>query len=491
MPELVPRFQEWFKKLLPYFWHNWVCAIGSITIIATLIILLFFLLFFIYNVVLDRHISPYVQLVSFMIMPSFLILGIITVLIGNIIHRRRVSKGQEITSAPELGGQILLKKALLVGFVSLVSIMALGTFGYEAYHFTDSTNFCATVCHEVMAPEAISYSNSPHSNVNCVKCHIGPGASWFVRAKISGLRQVYGVLTDSYSKPIESPVQNLRPARDTCEVCHKPDKFHGSKMVVRKHFEYNQENTETITANIIYIGGPSESGQASSGVHWHVDPENEVRYRFTDRERHNIVEVVQKTPDGEIRYIKDGFEGSDEEGEWRVMDCLDCHNRPTHIYELPEKAVDESMASGKLDSSIPWLAKESLRTLLETVPSENTEELIKDKLIAIYTEDHPDDLQTMVDDLDAIAIELTDILERNVFPAMKIEWGTYKSNLSHFDGDDELGTVGCFRCHDDEHQSEDGHYIDQDCDKCHNLMAYQEEDWEGFGGIDIESFLRN
>jgi hypothetical protein len=309
-----------------------------------------------------------------------------------------------------------------------------------------------------------------------------------VQAKISGIRQDFAVMTDSYSRPIASPVENLRPARDTCEVCHQPDKFHGARLIVRKHYEEDEQNTETITANVMHIGGPDQPGVEATGIHWHVDPANEVRYRHTDRKRQNIVEVVQKTPDGEIRYFKSGHE-DETGGEWRVMDCLDCHNRPTHIYELPDQALDEAFAAGLLDTGVPWLRKAGLEVLQDLQPDATTRQRIADSLVAIYQEEYPEHLAALQADLQGTSEVLTDILERNVFPQMNITWGTYPSNLSHFDGQDELGTGGCFRCHDDEHEAETGEYIAQDCDQCHDLLAYREEGWEGLGGVDAESFV--
>jgi NapC/NirT cytochrome c family, N-terminal region len=488
MSTALIRFRSWFNARLPYFWHNWICAAGSVVIFTTTILLFLYLGLFAYNTLLDRTSNAYVDLIGFMVLPGFLIMGMILLLVGNSVHKSRLKRDGPQDEATAIGGEALLKKAAIVGVITFVFALGFGAFSYEAYHYTDSNDFCATVCHTVMAPEAVAYARSPHSKVHCVSCHIGPGAEWFVQAKISGLRQVYAVMTDSYSRPIASPVENLRPARDTCEVCHQPDKFHGARLIVRKHYETDEPNTETITANVMHIGGPDQSGGKATGIHWHVDPANELRYRHTDRKRQNIVEVIQKTPDGEIRYLKSGHE-EETEGEWRVMDCLDCHNRPTHIYEVPDAALDQAFAAGTLDSGVPWLRKESIRVLLEIQPDENTRQVIADRLTAIYQDEHPDNLDALEASLQSTASVLTNILERNVFPQMKIEWGTYPSNLSHFDGQDELGTGGCFRCHDDEHESETGEYIGQDCDKCHNLLAFREEGWEGLGGVDAESFV--
>nr|MEE4267710.1 NapC/NirT family cytochrome c [Candidatus Krumholzibacteria bacterium] len=489
MPSAPSGFSRWFRSRLPYFWHNWICATGSVVVFTTSVLLVLFLLLFLYNTILGRSNNPYLDLVAFMILPAFLVLGIGMLLVGNAVHRSRVRKGTASQEATEIGGEVLLRKAALVGVGAFIFAVGFGSFSYEAYHYTDSNEFCATVCHEVMTPEAVAYARSPHSKVKCVACHIGPGADWFVQAKISGIRQVFAVMTDSYARPIASPVENLRPARDTCEVCHQPDKFHGARLIVRKHYEEDQDNTETITANVMHIGGPDQAGGPASGIHWHVDPRNEVRYRHTDRQRQDIVEVVLKTAEGEVSYIKEGRE-EESEGEWRVMDCLDCHNRPTHIFELPDQALDQEFAVGRLDTGVPWLRKEALRVLQETQPGAGTAQVIADRLVAIYQEEHPEDLALLQAQLKNTAARLTDILERNVFPQMKITWGTYPSNLSHFDGQDELGTGGCFRCHDDEHATPSGETISQDCDTCHELLAYREEGWEGLGGVDAESFVK-
>jgi hypothetical protein len=486
-----PRFdfRKWFNARLPYFWHNWICASGSVVIFTTTSLLLLFLGLFLYNTALNRHSNPYLDLVAFMVLPMFLIMGILLVLFGNVVHKNRLKKYGSVEEATAIGGDVLLKKAGIVAAVTFVFALGFGAFSYEAYHYTDSNDFCAKVCHTVMSPEATVYERSPHSKVHCVSCHIGPGAEWFVQAKISGIRQVFAVMTDSYHRPIASPVENLRPARDTCEVCHQPDKFHGARVIVRKHYEPDEENTETITANVMHIGGPDQAGVRASGIHWHVDPGNEVRYRHTDRKRQNIVEVVQKTPDGEISYVKSGSE-EETEGEWRVMDCLDCHNRPTHIYETPDAALDQAFAVGKLSTSVPWLRKVSLDVIMEVQPTDDTAPLVAQRLKEIYSAEYPENLDALEAVLEATSVELADILDRNVYPEMNIEWGTYTSNLSHFDGLDELGTGGCFRCHDDEHEAETGEYIEQDCDKCHELLAFREEGWDGLGGVDAESFVR-
>lgn len=221
-----------------------------------------------------------------------------------------------------------------------------------------------------------------------------------------------------------------------------------------------------------------------------MDPANEVRYRHLDRERLEIVEVVQATPDSEIRYFMDGAEADTAAGEWRTMDCLDCHNRPTHVYELPHRAVDVAMTVGTLDPGIPWLRRETERVLREVEPNDDTTGTIRSALLAIYTEEHPEDLAILEASLGPVVATLTGLAERNLWPDMRITWGTYRSNLSHFDADGEFDEGGCFRCHNDELESAEGRTIEQGCEVCHTLVAVEEEDWQGVEGIDAAAFLQ-
>lgn len=221
------RMKDWFRRRLPIFWDNWVAATGSIVTVAAVFLLNMLSRLYVYNAVAGHESNPYVDLIGFLVVPPSLLLGIALVLVG------------------------------------------MGLFSYEAYHYTDSNRFCSTVYHEVMAPEAATHASSPHANVHCVDCHIGPGAAWFVRAKLSGMRQVLAVLTDDFHRPIPSPVENLRPARETCQICHWPKAFHGSRLIAHQRFVGGRDNTATTTALVLHIGGPEAPGEgkAATGIH--------------------------------------------------------------------------------------------------------------------------------------------------------------------------------------------------------------------------------
>jgi len=486
------RFKTWFHSRLPLFWDNWLAAAGSMLVLVSVFLMVLLFLLYLYNSIAGHDSNPYVDLIGFLVLPGFLVLGVVLLLFGNMLRRSREKReGQPHTI--DLGAPELLRKAIIVSVISFVVLIGVGLFSFEAYHYTDSNQFCSTVCHEVMAPEAAAHASSPHANVKCVDCHIGPGASWFVRAKLSGIRQVFAVLSDDFHRPIPTPVENLRPARDTCEICHWPSRFHGSRLVVHPRFMPDEENTVTSTALVLHVGGPDTPytpATKATGIHWHIDPGNQVRYRHLDRERQEIVEVVQRTAEGEIRYLRDGAEADTSLGTWRVMDCLDCHNRPTHIYDLPHRALDVAFAVGALDPAVPWLRKEAEKVLRAVEPGDDTEAFIAAELRTAYQADHPDDLAALDAQLQPISVELARILERNVWPAMDITWGTYRSNLSHFDNEGDFDDTGCFRCHNEELTAESGATIEQDCDSCHAVLAVEEEDWAGLKGLEIKAFIR-
>jgi hypothetical protein len=337
----------------------------------------------------------------------------------------------------------------------------------------DSTEFCGTTCHSVMEPEHTAYQNSPHARVKCVSCHIGPGAGWFVKSKLSGAWQVVATTFDLYPRPIPTPIENLRPARETCEQCHWPTKFVGDRLKVLTHYGEDEANTEVKTVLLLRVGGVL--GRRSQGIHWHVDPGNRIRYR-SDERRETIHEVELTRPDGTVERFhapgngpEDGT-GTGAEGDWRVMDCVDCHNRPTHIYRTPEKGLDEVLAQGLIDPSLPYVRREGLKALRQDYESHPAaREGIGEALTAFYEESYPDLVRSRAVDIEQAARILADVHNRNVFPDMRVGWGTYPDHIGHMD------YPGCFRCHNDEHATESGEVISQDCETCHTLLAMEEE----------------
>ncbi|MCG6921955.1 MAG: NapC/NirT family cytochrome c [Acidobacteria bacterium] len=442
--------------------------------------LLFVILYGIALVGLEGR-GPYLGIVTFLIIPAFFILGLLLIPVGLWRERRRERLARERGEAPPRFPVIDLnrgttRKAVLI-FVALsfanLAILSVGT--YKGLEVMDSTAFCGAACHTVMEPEYTTYQRSPHARVKCVECHIGAGADWFVKSKLSGSWQVVSVAFDLYPRPIPAPVHNLRPARETCEECHWPQKFVGDRFKVNTHFEEDEANTELKTVLVLKVGG--RQAGLSQGIHWHVDPDHVVRYRANEN-RQTMFEVEMTDAQGTVTRWK-GPEADSPEGTaapWRTMDCVDCHNRPTHVYRMPGAELDAALLDERIDASLPFIRREGQKALeVEYASHEEAREGITRAIADFYAADYPDIARDRADAVGAAGQAIADIYAWNVFPTMNVTWGTYVSHIGHPDMSTE---VGCFRCHGGEHMTEDGEMISMDCDTCHSILAQQEENPE-------------
>ena len=442
---------------------------------------LFFVLFGISLVGYDG--GPYVGILTFMLVPGVFVVGLVLMPLGVWLTKRR--ERREGTDAEarfpilDLNREAIRKSVLVFLAATLVNISVLAVATYKGIHFMETTEFCGTTCHTVMSPEYTTYQASPHGRVRCVECHIGPGADWFVKSKLSGSWQLVSVALDLYPTPIPTPVHNLRPARETCEQCHWPDKFVGDRLKVITRYQEDESNTALKTVLLLRVGGIE--GRESHGIHWHVDRGHEIRYR-SDVTRETVYEVEMTEKDGTtVRFrgpeeAPAAVEAADAEHDpsaWRIMDCIDCHNRPSHVYKLPAQELDSAIERGEIASDLPYVKREGMRLLQEEWRShDEARTAIPASLQAFYEESYPDLAASRADEIRRAGAAMAVIWTTNVHPQMNVTWGTYPNHIGHawFDG--------CFRCHSDEHESEDGRVISQDCDTCHSLLAYEEKDPE-------------
>lgn len=426
-----------------------------------------FLAFFLLDL-FGMHSNPYVGMLFFLVCPAMFLAGLIIMPVGAWLSHRRRAAGMPAWQPrwPRIDlNDAGHRRAAAIFFLSTIAnILIVSVAAYSGLEYMDSPEFCGQLCHEVMEPEWAGYQEGPHSRVACVQCHIGPGANWFVKSKLSGLRQVYAVTFNTHSRPIPSPVHDLRPARDTCEQCHWPEKFHGDKVRILREYGDDEASTESTTTLRMHIGGISPGIGLASGIHWHVSEENRIEYVTTDDKR-QVIPYVRLT-DGkgkDVVYRAPGV--TDEEiarGERRTLDCVDCHNRPSHTFAFSaERAVDEAITAGALDRSLPFVRREVVRALKGTYANRQAaHDGIGATLTGYYREHHPGAPAPAV----VQAVETARRLYlRNVFPPMQVTWGTYVNNIGH------TAFPGCFRCHDDQHTSPGGKVISQDCSLCHTM----------------------
>jgi nitrate/TMAO reductase-like tetraheme cytochrome c subunit len=464
--------KDW-ARLMYYLSQNALSLIGVVLTTSSALTLIGF---WIYDFVLPGPPHPYVGILLFLILPALFVLGLLLIPIGMLIRRRKLLRAGELPQVyPEidLGVPMVRNSLWFVGVATFLNVMIFGFASYRGVEYMDKTAFCGLTCHTVMAPEYSAYQNSPHARVECVDCHIGPGAGWFVRSKLSGLRQVFAVTFKTYSRPIPSPVKYLRPARETCEQCHWPQRFSGDKLVTKINYKDDEKNTPLTTALIVKIGGGVRPG--SPGIHGrHLDVGSRIHYISIDEQR-QVIPVVYYTDDNgkTIEYVSTDIKATKEQlakGENRAMDCIDCHNRPTHAFELPENAVDLRMSRGLISPDLPYARKKAVELLKVPYPDRDTAKArIVDGFTSYYRTTYPEIYNTKRALVEQSAAATADIYLRNIFPDMKVGWGVHPNNLGHND------FPGCFRCHDGSHTSADGQTISNDCSACHNLLAVQEE----------------
>lgn len=419
--------------------------------------------------------NPYAAIATYMILPGVMVMGLVMIPLAAFLRRRQWYKYGIAKEHLAVNLSDHKHRKFLVGFIVLtvINVAILGIIGYEGYHFTESPYFCGVVCHQVMEPEFTVYQRSPHAKVKCVECHIGSGASWFVKSKISGLRQVLAVMTDSYSRPIPAPVEHLRPARDTCEECHWPEKFHGKKIKIFTHFTNEDQTNPTVNEMALHIGGRNPKTDAFEGIHWHISENNQVSY-LANKKRTKIAKVRVSRPDGshdEFVSKEISAEEPGEEYEWRVMDCIDCHNRPTHVYDMPEERVDFGLLSRRLNPAIEGIREDALIAI--KYPYETREAAaigIPEHLMKLQALRGADRVVQYEEDIRIGGAYLVEAYMANVWPSLELNWGTYQTHLGHPNPDSEYGEIlfGCWRCHNEDHVNEAGDNISQDCALCHD-----------------------
>ncbi len=360
--------------------------------------------------------------------------------------------------------------AVLTLFVVGIGLAAGGIKGYE---YTESREFCGTTCHS-MDPQWIRYQISPHVNVPCAACHVGSGAQHFVQSKIDGSRQLVATIFNNFSRPIKSPVKNLRPARDVCESCHTPTSFKDNIVRNILHYDNDQANTPIMTSLILKMGGVQETTGHSLGIHWHIS--GKVFYIASDDQRQVMLWVGVQQPDGSLKeyFARDLIgmgqmtfvEKARQEGRVREMDCIDCHNRIAHNIPSPEQSVDKAIEDGLISQSVPFVRAKAVAALKAKYTSKAEAYNAFDKLTESLQSS-----TSMVDSSQASKAvqEIKKIYDVTVFPEMNLDWETNPNNSRH------SPSLGCFRCHDGNHilstptSSNASQVISVKCNLCHTV----------------------
>ncbi len=451
-------------------WNNFVTMGGIFLVIIAVLGLLTFALF---NMVMPGA-NPYVDIVGYLAIPSVLIVGLVIMPVGIFLKswwRHRTHPEEHLVfrfPQFDLNDPAQRRAAKIVVGGTFVLLPVVGVSSYHGYHYTDSADFCSKACHAVMEPQATAYEHSAHARVPCAECHIGAGASWFVKSKLSGTRQVIATWRDSYPRPIPPAITELRPARETCEECHWPQKFFGAQLAEIVRFGFDEQNTRRDINMLLKTGGGDPTTGRTEGIHKHMALEAQIEYIATDDRLQEIPWVKWTKPGAEPRiYRSDERPSSDPqpEGLVRTLDCMDCHNRPAHKFRAPTDAVDLFLETEQIDVTLPFIKREAVKALAEPYPDVVTANAqIGATLSDFYRDTYPELWDTQRVAVNNAIDQVRLIYERNFFPAMKVDWRTYPDNIGH------KFSPGCFRCHEGRHVNQFGEVISHECQVCHEFL---------------------
>ena len=441
--------------------QHWLSLAGAALVVTALVSWLF---------VLPLHIrghadNPYVGIIAFLVIPVVFFAGLALIPVGIFLGRRSI---RERFEAEEVDRKTALRRlGWFFGITTLANILIGTQITYRAVEHMETPQFCGSSCH-VMAPEYAAYQNSPHAKVECVECHVAPGAAGWVSSKANGVRQLFETALKNFPRPIPSAIESNRlvPARETCENCHWPQKFDGVRLRTISKFADDEQNSRTETVLMMMIGG-SRFG----GIHGaHFGPGVHIHFVATDAARQTIPWVeYQNTATGATRVFAASDSNAQVESRPKIdMQCVDCHNRPTHAFKPADRALDEALAAGEIPATLPYIKKKGIEVLQASYSSQQeAEQKIPESLQKFYRQSYPDRVSGS-QDVSRASEAILAIYKRNVFPDLKVTWGTYPNNLGHTD------SAGCFRCHDGSHNTKDGKTIPQDCDLCHHMLAMDE-----------------
>ncbi len=419
--------------------------------------------------------NAYLGLITYLLFPTVFIIGLVLTPIGWWQLKRQTHKQtrelltERFGDTQATGGFFGSRVFVSITIFTLVNILFLSVAGTRMLSFMDEPVFCGTACHSVMNPEWVVYQQSPHARVRCVDCHVGEGADALLNSKLNGMWQMISVTFNLLERPIPTPVRQLRPARETCEKCHWPQKFYGSRLKTIARYDKDETSTPKYTTlNLKIDPGGGASGH-SGGIHWHVAPTNEVRYASVDDEREEMIWVEVRRPDGSYhRYVNKRLPDTTQRTvEGRALDCVDCHNRATHIYETSHDAVDTRLHQKSLPRDLPYIKREGLSALqINYRDRDAAMKGIENHLRSFYSQSYPELASSRPGAIDSAVTTLRGIYNRNIHPEMNIRWGTYASHIGHDGG------RGCFRCHTQDLVDADQRSIADDCSLCHSILAY-------------------
>jgi formate-dependent nitrite reductase cytochrome c552 subunit len=441
---------------------HWVSMAG-----VTLVTLAGFSWLFVLPENIRGHVgNPYIGLLVFIVIPIVFFAGLALIPVGIALGRRRVAESFDGVADRRAAWR---RAGIFFAVMTVTNVVIGSQLTYRAVEHMETNQFCGQSCH-VMKPEFTAHLQPPHQAVSCAACHIAPGATGWLKAKMAGTNQLVAVAFNTFPRPLESGLESNRLASstDTCEQCHARERFIGPRLRTLSKFKDDEANTRTETVLMMLVEGGN-----FGGIHGaHMGPGVHIRYAASDKKRQTIpwVEYRNTVTNVARTYLASGAKPDSVRSlPTFEMQCGDCHNRAAHSFELPDRAVDQAIARGDISVGLPFVKKTAVELLKANYASEDdAAQKIPAGLNAFYQQKYGDTWAKRSTDIQLAGQALLAIYRSNVFPDLKVTWGTYPNNLGHND------YPGCFRCHDDSHATSDKKTITQDCSSCHEMLATEE-----------------
>ncbi len=465
----------------PRILQNWIGLAGGV--LAASAIFAFIFLFAID--IFARQSNPYMGILAYVVAPAFFFMGVGLIALGYILQRRhrKKTRGEPIPLVLSINLTNKRHRRILGVFVfGAIGFLLLTAFGsYQSYHVTETVGFCGEACHVPMEPQFVTYQHSHHASVQCAECHVGPGATAYLKTKVNGVKQLYHATLGDFQRPIRLTERDKRPTEETCGNCHWRERFIGNLEKTRHHFLADETNTPFSVRLLVNVGGGDPVTGPVTGSHWHTNLANKVEFITTDESESQIPWIRLTEADGKTTVFKTPeFTGNPTDHPILTMDCMDCHNRPAHRFDSPNDAVDLALLSKRIDPTIPWVKKNAVDALSRIYPDRSN---AKQEIETYLTSQYPDDPRTP-----ALVSQVQSIYQLNFFPEMKADWRAYPDQAGHKD------SAGCFRCHDGNHVAEtDGRPLKgSECSSCHVILAqgngeeFQKLDSKGLDFIHVD-----
>lgn len=449
-----------FSMARDFFWRatrQWVSAIGII--LATLAAISFLAVLALELSGWER--GNYAGIISYLILPLVFVVGLALIPIGLRLLRKREKAGGS-TGFPILNfnDPRLRTTALVIAALTVVNLMIVSVASFKGLEVMHNDAFCGGTCHKVMQPEAVGHLQPPHASVHCVDCHIGEGASHFVKAKLRGVGQMVEFFTGDYVRPAPQPTE---VRTEVCTRCHDADRYTEGRLHVLRKYGDQETAVEKITIYRTLVGGLRD--EKWHGVHQH----NGMKVRYlSNSNRSTISEIEVTRPDGSSDKFVAQEPKAPADAQWYEMSCTDCHNRPAHTFSAPQSIVDGALSRGAIAKNLPFIGREAVAVLKASYPSrEEATKGIPAALVASYMHLIPALDADGKARVEAAGKVLAEAWSNNNFPEMKVTWGTYVNYLQH---------DGCYRCHDEKHKDAHGKAVAQQCSgACHDMIATEEE----------------